>query len=541
VHAPVRALSSIADRDPQPTTLHEWFARSAAAHPDEPALEVGSVVLSYRELEAAAASVAARLTADLPARPRRAALLASRSVAAYAGYLALQRLGTTVVPLNPAYPQVRNAKVCELAEADVILVEEEAGARLRETAEAPLPPIVRLTDSELVAAARSAAPADLPPSPADPDSVAYILFTSGSTGVPKGVPITHRNISAYLAHNIRRFDIGPGCRLSHTFDLTFDPSMFDLFGAWGGGATLVVPQRAELLTPVDYLVRRRITHWASVPSVISVSEALGSLPPGQVTELRHSLFIGEQLTAEQAARWRATAPGTAIDNVYGPTELTVACTEYRLSGDPSEWPRTSNDTVPIGPVYSFLEHVILDEDGKPAAEGELCVRGPQRFGGYLDPRDDVGRFVRAGAQPDEAAVVYDGGGVTAELHYRTGDRVRWESGLLVHLGRLDNQVKVHGYRVELGEIEVALNRHPAVRRAVVLAARRGSETELVAWYTGQATPAAALADWLRQRLPAHMVPRRCTHLDTLPLTANGKTDRLALAESLSAGAGAAAE
>jgi amino acid adenylation domain-containing protein len=414
--------------------------------------------------------------------------------------------------------------VCDLARPDVLIADESGAPQLRAELGDAAPTIITLVDSDVLAQAGSP---KLPGYSVGIDDVAYILFTSGSTGRPKGVPIKHRCLSAYVRHNVARFDVGPGARVSHTFDLTFDPSVFDLFVTWAGGATLVVPSKAELLSPVDYLCDRQITHWFSVPSVVSVGAELGTLPTGRKTVLRHSIFIGEPLTYTQAELWQEVAPDAVIANVYGPTELTVACTEFRLGLDPLSWPTTSNDTVPIGPVYDFLDHVILDDDGQQATEGELCVRGSQRFDGYLDPADDIGRFLAHG--PD-GTVPYDGGGLTAEHYYRTGDRVRFESGHLVHLGRLDNQVKVRGYRVELGEIEAALRRHEAVTQAVVIAVARPGETELAGFYTGAEVP--DLKRWLRKQVPLHMVPRKLTRLDAMPLNANGKIDRGVLRDSI---------
>jgi acyl-CoA synthetase (AMP-forming)/AMP-acid ligase II len=228
----------------------------------------------------------------------------------------------------------------------------------------------------------------------------------------------------------------------------------------------------------------------------------------------------------QARLWHAVAPDAIIENVYGPTELTVACTEFQLPRDSRKWPATSNDTVPIGPVYDFLEHVVLDEDGHPAEEGELCVRGSQRFNGYLDRGDDAGRFL---SFDGIRAVTYDcGEPLTAQHYYRTGDRVRVESGHWVHLGRLDDQVKVRGYRIELGEVEAAMRTHPDVSQAIVVAVRSGDETEMVAFHTGSPVDSTAFLLWLRKQIPLHMVPRRYQHIDSLPLNANGKVDRGAL-------------
>ncbi|GAA3390670.1 amino acid adenylation domain-containing protein [Streptomyces roseoviridis] len=507
-------------------TLYAWFDASVERYPDEPAVEAGATRLGYRELRRAAEHVAARILAAHGSAPRRISVMATRSVAVLAAYLAGQRLGATVTPVNPAFPAQRNRTICELAGTEVLVVDAADAGQLDGELAGCAPTELRLDSEEVAAAGRAAATEpgpELPPYTTGPDDIAYVLFTSGSTGRPKGVPIRHRNLSPYLAHNIERYGIGPGCRTSHTFDLTFDPSVFDLFVTWGGGATLVVPGRAELLSPVDYIVDNGVTHWFSVPSVVSVSAQLGNLPTGRATGLRMSVFIGEQLSYDQAEAWRAVAPNAAIENVYGPTELTVACTEFALPADPADWPPTSNDTVPIGPVYDFLDHLVLDEDGRPATEGELVVRGSQRFDGYLDPADNRGRFLR---HDDDGVTPYEGEGpLTAEHYYRTGDRVRWEAGNLVHLGRLDNQVKVRGYRIELGEIEAAMRRHPDIAQAVVVALRNGDDVELVGCHTGSPLEPQLLGRWLRKRVPVHMVPRRFRHLDTLPLNPNGKVDR----------------
>ncbi|MEQ4304219.1 amino acid adenylation domain-containing protein [Plantactinospora sp. B6F1] len=512
-----------------PTTLYEWFARTVERQPDAPALDLVDPVLSYRELRRCAEVIASRILAARNGPPARVVLLATRSLVAFAGYLAAARLGATVVPLNPGHPSYRNQVICKAIGADVLIADESGAAQLDDLA-GTVGAVLRLTEADVL----GGRPDALPEYRTGPEDVAYVLFTSGSTGTPKGVPITHGNASPYVARNIARYEVGPGCRVSHTFDLTFDPSVFDLFVTWGGGATLVPPTRTDLLTPVDYLADRAITHWFSVPSVVSVSANLGNLPTDRPTVLRQSIFIGEQLTYRQARAWRAIAPQAHLDNVYGPTELTVACTEYRLPADPDRWPRTSNDTVPIGPVYEFLDHVIVDEEGRSAAEGELCVRGVQRFGGYLDPDDNRGRFLAAEGDrflPSDETVP------APEHYYRTGDRVRWEDGELVHLGRLDQQTKIRGYRVELGEIEAVLTRHPDVTQAAAVTVREADTTELVAFYTGRNLPYPEFARWLRTYLPIHLVPRRLYHRDSFPLNVNGKVDRNALRETVLAGNG----
>ena len=501
-------------------TLYEWFDRSVERHPDAVALEVGDEALAYRDLRGCAETVAGLIMSAHGSAPERVALLAGRSKAAFAGYLAALRLGAAVVPLNPAHPVHRNEIISSGIKCEVLIADQNGQGQL-DALRGTAGTVIQLPESQVT----SGPGGPLPELRTGAEDIAYILFTSGSTGRPKGVPITHRNVSSYIQRNIARYQVGPGHRMSHTFDLTFDLSIFDLFVTWGGGGTLVSPGRSELLSPVDYVADKAITHWFSVPSVISVSADLGNLPTGRAVGLRQSIFCGERLTYTQAAAWHAIAPQARIDNVYGPTELTVACTQYRLPADPERWPVTSNGTVPIGSVYENLEYVIVDSDGMVADEGELCVRGVQRFTGYIDSADNKGRFL---VLDGDRYVPYEGAEPEPEHYYRTGDRVRWEGGELVHLGRLDHQVKIRGYRIELGEIESVMGRHPGVRQAVVIALRNGDDTELAGFYTGAAVPDRDFIRWLRQRLPIHMVPRRLQHITSLPLNANGKVDRGAL-------------
>jgi amino acid adenylation domain-containing protein len=509
----------------QDRTLYQWFADTVARVPDAPAVQVEGRTLDYRELHARALGLAEAVLAEHGSAPGSMAVLAARTEVAFVGYLAALRLGAAVTPLNPGYPAERNREVCRLAGVQV-LVADHTGARQVDELLRELVPTV-LVPGEL----EPGTGAGLPEYRTALDDVAYVLFTSGSTGRPKGVPVRHRNLSPYVAFNIERYQVGPGARMSHTFDATFDPSVFDMFVTWGGGATLVAPQRNELMTPVDYVAQEGITHWFSVPSVVSVSAGLGNLPTGLITSLRYSVFIGEQLTANQARAWRSVAPSATIENVYGPTELTVACTVYQLPAEPASWPMTSNDTVPIGPVYEFLDWVVLDEHGRRTDDGELCVRGAQRFDGYLDPADNAGRFL---SHEDGRTEVYDGTGpLTGRHYYRTGDRIRLEHGQWVHLGRLDNQVKVRGYRVELGEIEAAMRKHDDVLDAVVVTERTDDDdTELIGFYTGAPVASTAFLLWLRKRIPVHMVPRRYRHLEAMPLNANGKVDRGVLRDLL---------
>ncbi|WLW54339.1 amino acid adenylation domain-containing protein [Streptomyces sp. YU58] len=498
--------------------LYDWFAASVARHGTRTAVEVDGVGYSYRQLADMAESLAARIREESESVPRRIGLLAERSVPAYAGYLAIQRLGRSVVPLNPAFPEERTRYMLAASGAGLVLADPGLAAPrvdgIRVLAVDPAP--VRGEPPTPVP--------PLPPLPDAPEAEAYLLFTSGSTGTPKGVPIRQGNVSAFLEAVRDRYGLAPGARSSQCFDLTFDLSVFDLFAVWSAGATLVVPSRNDLLRPVRFIADHALTHWFSVPSAISRAQAGGRLLPGSMPSLRHSLFCGEPLTWQQARAWKAAAPGSTLTNLYGPTELTISCSDFTLPQDPGDWPVTPNGVLPIGLPYPGIEYAVLDESGVPAADGELCVRGPQRFDGYLDPEANQGRFHPAPAAASDPAVPRD-------HWYRTGDRVTTRDGALTFLGRTDQQVKINGYRVELGEIEAALRSLTGVTDAVVVAVSESADVLglYAVCLAPEGDPVRLRAELVRA-LPGYMVPRRVLTVGRLPSNSNGKVDRRAVAD-----------
>jgi acyl-CoA synthetase (AMP-forming)/AMP-acid ligase II len=236
---------------------------------------------------------------------------------------------------------------------------------------------------------------------------------------------------------------------------------------------------------------------------------LRGLAPGDLPSLRLSLFCGEPLLRHDAADWQAAAPRSQVENLYGPTELTISCSVYRWDSVTSA-DLCVNDIVPIGAMHPGMQYVLLGPGGQPdPTEGELCVTGTQMFPGYLDPADNAGRFAD-----------HDG-----QRWYRTGDMVRLlPSGDLAYLGRRDHQVKIRGVRVELAEVEWGLRRCAGVRDAVAVAVGG----ELVAFYLGDPRPPTALIAELATFFPRYQIPRMFHHLAEFPLNANRKTDRPAL-------------
>jgi amino acid adenylation domain-containing protein len=344
---------------------------------------------------------------------------------------------------------------------------------------------------------------------ASPDDVAYILFTSGSTGRPKGVPVLHSNIGAYLEFVHDRYEFTSADVFSHTFDLTFDPAMCDLFAAWGsGGVAVFVPQHAYS-SLARFIARHEITVWHSGPTVISLVRRVGGLRAGCFPTLRWSLFCSEPLLAADAADWSAAASNCTLDNTYGPTETTITCTVHRWR--PESSPRRSvNGVVPIGAIYPGNECLVYDaHTDSEAAVGELCVAGSQVFPGYLDPADDEGRFLERNGR----------------RWYRTGDLVRClDGGEYAWLGRTDHQVKIRGVRIELPEVEHAVRRLSGVRAAIAVAVRG----ELVVFCIGDERPVGELTDELGTFLPRALIPHRFLFVDEFPLSTNRKIDRKVL-------------
>ncbi len=522
--------------------LHSGFLKSAALFPDAIALSVGNRQCTYAELEDKARRWASCLCNAASGTPQRVGIFAHRGEVAYISILASLFTGAAFVPLNPSFPMTRTRSMMELAALDAIFVEEALLPRVRDIIYGlPNLPVVIQPDADVPKGAlpglrildRSDVNHALPLSvlPAVPrDSVAYILFTSGSTGQPKGVPITHANVTHFLAMNQRRYAFTPEDRLSQTFDLTFDLSLFDLFMAWGSGACVCLIPPVQMLAPFRSLQEQGITVWFSVPSAAVLLQKRNLLTPGSLPTLRWSLFCGEALPKRTAEAWQAAAPHSVLENLYGPTELTIACAVYRWDPVLSP-PECVNGVVPIGQVHDGLRHLVVSETLEPVLPGEageLVVGGPQTFPGYWRDSEKTAQRLFTCTEPGGQQVLY----------YRTGDRVRLlESGNYAYLGRVDFQVKVRGYRVELNEVEVALHQEPNVMQAVALGwpIEDGNAQGLVAFVSGCNIDMTALEGRLRDTLPAYMVPRQIYHLETMPLNSNGKIDRNALPPLLETG------
>ena len=521
-------------------TLRDGFLHSAAAEPRRPALEVEGATFSYEELYRRAAVLAATLERELPeADPPLTAVFGARSATAFSGILGALLRGHGYVPLNPKFPAERSRVMLTRAGCQALIVDEDSFPLLPEMLEGVEQPLVivvpdrievaglaaRLPHHTVVGAEHLASPEDWSPTPVDPEGIAYLLFTSGSTGVPKGVMVAHRNVRRFIDVMVERYEIGPDDRLSQTFDTTFDLSVFDMFVAWETGACVCCPPERELLAPGRFIRESGVTVWFSVPSTAVFMRRLKQLKPGAYPELRWSLFCGEPLPADVAQAFAGAAPNSIVENLYGPTELTLACTLYRWDDERSP-AESALGLVPIGEPYPGMTVLVADDELRevaPGSDGELLMSGPQVTLGYWrDPEKTAAAFV---VPPGRE-----------EVFYRTGDRVRRprDGAPLTYRGRVDHQIKVLGHRVELGEVEATLRDASKVDAVVAVGwpSTPAGAGGVVAFVGDLNVDVPALLERLRERLPPYMVPREVLLLDDLPLNANGKYDRGALRRGL---------
>jgi amino acid adenylation domain-containing protein len=525
---------------PYQRSLFSGFLRAAVDWPDRPALRVEGQQLSYAELRHQACSLAATLQHDAPSEGSPlTAVFAYRSVVAFTGVLAALLRGHGYVPLNRTFPVARTRAMLERSRCRALIVDAASAAQLDELleglerelyivlpAEADAPGFSLRWPRHTFASMTGLLPAEQWRQVAVPAvAIAYLLFTSGSTGIPKGVMVTHGNVLPFVDSMVDRYVITEEDRFSQTFDMTFDLSVFDMFVAWERGASLHCPAERELIQPGRFIRESGLTIWFSVPSTGIFMRRLGALKPASYPSLRVSLFCGEPLPMAVADAWAQAAPNSIVENLYGPTEVTIACTLYRW--DPATTPtQGERGLVPIGEPYPGMQCLVVDDALAEVAEGgvgELLMTGPQVTPGYWeDPEKTRASFV----EPPGRGTIY----------YRTGDLVRRPSPgqPMVYLRRKDHQIKVQGHRVELGEVEAVLRDASGVDAVVALGwpiTEQGAGG-IVAFVGAMDLDVPQLSSACAARLPGYMVPRTIHLRERLPLNSNGKFDRNALLEIL---------
>ncbi|WP_329110896.1 amino acid adenylation domain-containing protein [Micromonospora sp. NBC_01699] len=490
-----------------PATLADLVTPHATDTPDATAVVCGADSVSYRDLDRRANRLARFLRQHGVGPESLVGVCLEQSVDLAVALLAVLRAGGAYVPLDPEQPAARLATMLADARPSIILTDTALRPRLTPVTDAPLACL------DLLRAEIAAEPDDAPPGGPGPDNLAYVIYTSGSTGTPKGVAVAHRQVRHYLDGIAARLDVAPGARYALLQSMSFDFSVTVFYLALAtGGCVHLVPRRCTGAELADELREHRIDYLKMTPSHLAALAA--DVPTGALLP-RRALLLGGESSELAWAAGLATGPATVV-NHYGPTEATVGVTTYRI---------TSTDTgpgpAPIGRPLPYAGVYLLDHRLRPVpvgTTGEIYLGGDRLARGYLNqPARTAERFVADPFGPPGGRL------------YRTGDLGRWRAdGELVFLGRGDHQVKLRGYRVELGEVEAALReRTDAVQAAVLL-----RDDRLVAYLErrpgGDDSDPATIRRALADRVPEYMIPNRYIWLDRLPLQDHGKVDRNAL-------------
>jgi amino acid adenylation domain-containing protein len=520
--------------------LQHWVIHQAEKRPDALAVIMGPERLTYGQLENTSNRLARLLKRAGCHKGDRVCFLMPKSCASIVSMLGILKTGCVYVPLDPASPTLRMRKILECCENRWLLAAGPVLQSLSKLLEDSFADRISVgwMEHQKPAGARFRLEWSLqdvlleePTAPEEQTSstdAAHILFTSGSTGVPKGVVITHSNVIHFVEWALRHFGIDASDRLSGCTPLHFDLSTFDVFGTFAAGAELHMLSHELCLSPIklaEFIRIHGLTQWFSVPSVLNYMAQFDAVRPNDFPRLKRVLWCGEVLPTPALIYWMQRLPHVRFTNLYGPTETTIASSFYDIPACPAN----KRALTPIGQGCEGEELLILDENLRPVPEGQagdLYISGVGLSPGYWrDPEKTAAAFL-----PDPRP--------THPNHriYRSGDLARRADGGLVYfIGRKDTQIKSRGYRIELGEIEAALSCLAGLEEAAVVAIETGGfEGWLICCAYVLPPDSHSTANDVRKdlekHLPAYMIPARWMVCHALPRNANGKIDRPKLTE-----------
>ncbi|MBA3706973.1 MAG: AMP-binding protein [Bacteroidetes bacterium] len=481
--------------------VHGFF-RSVLSYPKNNALWINNCYYSYEQFSQIVISIYKNIPTDKIYE--RIGIYSNDDVYTYAGILAINLYGAAYVPLNNKFPIARNKSIAKQCELKLILssVDDE---NLKEISKETNIVIIGDTSAALNKSQEISKEIDSFHKTQQP--VSYILFTSGSTGEPKGVPVSHSNINHFFDFFLKNYAFNQNDKFLQVYELTFDVSVFSFFMPMLVGAcSYVVPNdEIKFIKIVRLLKEQEITVVSMVPGILHYIEKY--LNEIQFDKLRYSFFSGDALYHNLAVKWKQSMPNGQIHNFYGPTETTIVCTCYPWN-EIQSGKESVNGIVPLGKPFSGLHALIIDENNQAAEKGELCFTGSQVISNYLDLNQDN---------------FFDHRG---KRYYKTGDIASYNTmGNLIFHGRTDNQVKISGYRVELGEIEFMIEKITTTKCTVLCTKDEKQMNTLIAFIETKHLNQGDLKRSLSMFLPDYMIPKQFVAIENFPLNLNGKIDK----------------
>ena len=486
------------------TVLHRQLLQAFDQFENHVAIEHRSgISITYRQLNHNVSGLIKRFIDLSQGNNIVLGILSTRCAEAYIGVLAAFFSYNRFVPLNPSLPKSRLKQIVSAGKIDVVLFDSNNAELAEDLDVQSLQVTIGIDCAELQQLDSNNNYEN------SENAIAYQMFTSGSTGNPKGVPISYSSLNHYIVELKKEMNFPKYSRYSQLFDLSFDLAMHDIFITFSSGGTLIPASSMDLMMPHDYIKKSKIDIWFSVP-MLSILAIRGQANKAVEHHLTTALFCGEALITEYAMEFRNFLCDKGnIYNLYGPTEATIAFSIKKLEEHDVNFP-----TVPLGIGFGQNKIAIDTEDGvmhllHEGMQGELLLCGPQIFDGYK-PEVPIDCFIHSDGQ----------------TYYRSGDNVEVVSSQLIHKGRLDSQIKFRGYRIELGEIETTFRRLFDCSTTVAILVGHGEKTEIALAYDH----ASEISDFspLKDALPSYMVPTKFVQLETVPTNVNGKVDRIAI-------------
>jgi len=517
----VRIFSNL-ERDTSVTgLLQSYVDRAAGQRPDSTAVVLGSERWSYRDVAAFSNRLARTLQAAGCGRGDRVAFVLPKCPRTIAAIIGILKAGGAYIPIDPASPATRANAILQSAEPKLILTAGGGSHFLTGISPATTLDISNLPEFS----------SDEVEETCEPEDMAYIMYTSGSTGVPKGVVITHANVTAFIEWAVRYFELSADDRLSGHPPLHFDLSVFDVFATFAAGAELHLPPgeiNFSAQSATGFIRSSRLSQWFSVPSLMTYLAKFDAIAFGDFPDLKRVLWCGEALPAPVLRHWMERLPHVRFTNLYGPTETTIASSHYTVERIP-----LPTDEIPIGRPCPGETLLVLNEQLRPVPPGQI---GDLFIGGCGLSRG----YWRDPAKTEAAFLLHTDESNSNQRIYKTGDLAKMDpSGLTYFVGRKDSQIKSRGYRIELGEIEAALNAIEELKEsAVVTICSDGFDNNLICCAYCPTTTTLApmeIRSRLRSSLPVYMVPSRWKQFETLPRNANGKIDRACLKQQFQNG------